>query len=47
VDIAGSDLAFSTTADCGTWYTTPRLGSQSSIPSGTWLVGAQIAPGTY
>ncbi len=47
VDVAGSDLAFSTTADCGTWYSTPRLGSQSSIPSGTWLVGAQIAPGTY
>jgi hypothetical protein len=47
VDIAASDLAFSTDVDCGTWYTTPRLGSQSSIPSGLWLVGAQIAPGTY
>ncbi|HTS27202.1 MAG TPA: S-layer homology domain-containing protein, partial [Bryobacteraceae bacterium] len=47
VDIAASDLAFSTNANCGTWYNTPRLGAQSSIPSGTWLVGAQIAPGTY
>jgi hypothetical protein len=47
VDIATSDLAFSTDADCGTWFTTPRLGFQPSIPSGTWLVGAQIAPGTY
>jgi hypothetical protein len=47
VDIGASDLAFSTDADCGTWYPTARLGSQSSIPAGTWLVGAQITPGTY
>jgi hypothetical protein len=47
VDIKASDLAFSTNAGCGTWFSTPRLGFQAVIPSGTWLVGAQIAGGTY
>lgn len=47
VDIKASDLAFSTNASCGTWFTTPRLDFQTIIPSGTWLVGAQISSGTY
>jgi len=47
VDIKASDLAFSTNASCGTWFTTPRLDFQAAIPSGTWLVGAQISSGTY
>ena len=47
VDISASDLAFSTNASCGTWFSTPRLGFQAVIPSGTWLVGAQINTGTY
>jgi hypothetical protein len=47
VDIAASDFAFSTDAECGTWSNIPRLGFQPSIPSGTWLVGGKIAPGTY
>jgi hypothetical protein len=47
VDIKASDLAFSTNASCGTWFTTPRLDFQAVIPSGTWLVGAQISSGTY
>ena len=47
VDIKASDLAFSTNTACGTWFSTPRLGFQAVIPSGTWLVGAQITSGTY
>jgi hypothetical protein len=47
VDIEASDLAFSTNTSCGTWFSTPRLGFQAVIPSGTWLVGAQINSGTY
>lgn len=47
VDIRGSDLAFKTDADCGTWNNTPQKGAQSSIPPGIWLVNVQITPGTY
>ena len=47
VDIQGSDRAFKTDSDCGTWFNSPRQGAQSSIKPGVWLVGAQIAPGTY
>ena len=48
VDIASTDLAFETDSDCGTWFSTPRHGFQGNvIPPGMWLVGAQIAPGTY
>ena len=47
VDILGSDVAFKTDPKCGTWSDSPRHGPQSSILPGVWLVGAQIAPGTY
>ena len=47
VDILASDAAFKTDPKCGTWFDSPRHGSQSSIPPGVWLVGSQIAPGTY
>jgi len=47
VDIKASDLAFSTNAACGTWFSTPRVAFQAVIPSGTWLVGAQVTSGTY
>jgi hypothetical protein len=47
VDVKASDLAFSANAACGTWFSTPRLGFQAVIPSGTWLVSAQITSGTY
>jgi hypothetical protein len=47
VDIKASDLAFSTNTACGTWSNSPTVGVQGAIPSGTWLVGAQIASGTY
>ena len=46
VDIAGSDAGFKTD-DCGTWTTSPRGGSMSSIAPGMWLVGQQVSPGTY
>jgi hypothetical protein len=47
VDIASSDYGFKTDADCGTWFNTPRHGQQSGITPGTWLVGSQLAAGTY
>jgi hypothetical protein len=47
VDILGSDVAFKSDPKCGTWFDTPRHGPQSSIPAGVWLVGSQVAPGTY
>ena len=47
VDILSSDFGFETDSDCRTWFDTPRTGAQSSIPPGVWLVGSQIAPGTY
>jgi hypothetical protein len=47
VDIAGTDREFQTNSDCGMWVTTPTKGLQGDITPGIWLVGPQIAPGTY
>lgn len=47
VAIGSMDVAFSADVECGDWYTTPRHGMQSNIPPAIWLVGNQIAPGTY
>ena len=48
VDIAQSDLAFSTNADCGIWDQSPVSPPPSgTIPPGTWLVGGQVQPGIY
>jgi len=47
VDIAGSDRAFKTDSSCNTWFMSPRTGAQSTIPPGAWLMGSQIAAGTY
>ena len=47
VDILASDVAFKSDAKCGSWFDSPRHGPQSSIPPGIWLVGSQVAPGTY
>jgi hypothetical protein len=48
VDVLSSDLAFSPDSDCGIWIKdSPRQPAQASIPPGVWLVGSQIAPGTY
>jgi Carboxypeptidase regulatory-like domain len=47
VDILGSDKGFKSDG-CGTWTMTPRIGpAAGSIQPGMWLVGSQIAPGTY
>jgi len=47
VDILPSDLAFETNEHCGTWFNTPRRGLLTNIIGGRWLVGSQVAPGTY
>lgn len=47
VDIADTDREFQTNSACGTWVTTPVKGLQDDITPGIWLVGPQIAPGTY
>ena len=47
IDILPSDVAFKSDPKCGTWHDSPRHEPQSSIRPGVWLVGSQIAPGTY
>ena len=47
VDIADTDREFQTNSACGSWVTTPVKGLQDEITPGIWLVGSQIAPGTY
>ena len=47
VDLLPADGGFATDANCGFWFTTPRRGLLTSITPGMWIVGAQIAPGTY
>lgn len=47
VDLLPADAGFSTDANCGPWFTTPRRGLLTSIPPGVWIVGAQVTPGTY
>ncbi len=48
VDIHPGDAAFRSTAECGEWRAEPpHTATQEEIRPGTWLVGAQIAPGTY
>lgn len=47
VDIRSSDAGFETDAECGTWNQAARGGMQASIAGGMWLVGSQVAPGTY
>jgi len=47
VDILSSDVAFTSTTACGTWFNTTPSGAQVNISPGTWLVGAQVSPGTY
>jgi hypothetical protein len=48
VDVLGSDKAFKTDSQCGTWFKDrPREGAQATISQGMWLVGSQVSPGTY
>ena len=48
VDVHPGDAAFRSISECGEWRPEPpHTGVQEQIRPGTWLVGAQIAPGTY
>lgn len=47
VDLLATDGGFTTDANCGFWFTTPRSGLSATILPGMWIVGAQITPGTY
>jgi len=47
IDLLATDGGFTTDANCGFWFTTPRGGVLTTITPGMWIVGAQIAPGTY
>jgi hypothetical protein len=47
VDISGTDHAFQTNGACGAWSNRPKGAAQATIPPGMWLVGMQVAPGTY
>ena len=48
VDIGPGDAAFRSTSECGTWSREPpEVATEDRIHPGTWLVGHQIAPGTY
>jgi hypothetical protein len=47
VDLSSTDAGFVTDANCGKWFTTPREGLKVTITPGMWIVGAQIAPGSY
>jgi hypothetical protein len=47
LDLLATDGGFTTDANCGSWFTTPRSGAISSITPGMWVVGTQLAPGTY
>ena len=48
VDILPGDVAFQANQQCGRWFNTPRGGSEGNrIRPGTFLVGAQVAPGIY
>ena len=47
VDVLASDAAFETNGACGRWSNRSRDVEPSVIAPGMWLVGSQIAPGTY
>jgi hypothetical protein len=48
VEIIATDTTFRTTAECGVWAPAPTNGPQSTtFGSGEWIVGVDIAPGTY
>jgi hypothetical protein len=47
VQLLSSDAGFETDAACSFWHTTPRRGLEANITVGSWLVGTQVAPGTY
>ena len=48
VDIARTDTAFNSHPECGRWTTSPEPAPRArTITPGKWLVGRQIAAGTY
>lgn len=48
VDIAPSDVGFKVDSDCTGWSQTPVMSPPAgTITPGWWVVGAQVAPGTY
>lgn len=48
VDIHETDALFRSTPECGDWVPVPHISAiQDNVGPGSWLVGAQIAPGTY
>ena len=48
VDISPGDAAFRSTSECGIWSREPpEVATEDTIHPGKWLVGHQIAPGTY
>jgi hypothetical protein len=48
VQIESSDVAFSSTAACGAWTKwVPPPTPATTFSDGDWVVGADIAPGTY
>ena len=48
VTIAATDAGFSSFAGCGTWSPAPTSGPQATtFGPGAWIVGVDIAPGTY
>ena len=49
VEISPTDVGFSSDDDCGTWNLVDvgSLSSVSTITTGLWAVGSEIAPGTW
>jgi hypothetical protein len=48
VQVEPTDVAFSSTSACGAWTKwAPPATPATSFPDGDWVVGADIAPGTY
>lgn len=47
VRLLATDAGFSTDSSCGFWHTTPRRGLEANITAGAWVVGTQVAAGTY
>lgn len=48
INVAASDAGFRSLSGCGTWTVAPTSGPQvTTFAIGEWIVGVDIAPGTY
>jgi hypothetical protein len=47
VDVNADDRIFQSSEACGTWSNRARGGVRSETAAGVWVIGAQVAPGTY